>query len=188
MGLKEVAISQLWGPCMYQTVTWILWVLGILVMGLVATQTISVRLWGCFRRLCLVLFTWAAVGTDFVGNHTRANVQLSPHLRQGSGLGSLSSVSQEDLNAQVILVGPSGGHDGLKARSTNASGTLHTDFSFKCVFVYMAVALKHRVCNRHGRPFCDQGCNRIGGSCDKPSRQAYLRLRCSTQRPRDKGL
>ena len=48
---------------------------------------------------------------------------------------------------------------------------------------YMAAAQKHRACNRPGRPFCDKACNRIAGSCDKPSlRQAYQRLQYSTQR------
>ena len=58
---------------------------------------------------------------------------------------------------------------------------IHT---YKCLFRYMAAPQKHRACNRHGRPFCDKACNRIGGSCDKPSlRQACRGLQYSTQRP-----
>ena len=42
-----------------------------------------------------------------------------------------------------------------------------------CIHIW-AASPKHRACNRPGRPFCDKACNRIGGSCCKPSlRQAY---------------
>ena len=54
-----------------------------------------------------------------------------------------------------------------------------------CIYthVYMAAPQKHRACNGPGRPFGDKACNRMGGSCDKPSlRQAYYRLQYSTQR------
>ena len=58
-----------------------------------------------------------------------------------------------------------------------------------CALMYIIKQLwqclkKQRACNMPGRPFCDKSCNRIGGSCDKPSpRQAYERLQYSTQRP-----
>ena len=50
----------------------------------------------------------------------------------------------------------------------------HSHESPFCIYIYMSAAQKHRACNRPGRPFCDKACNRLGGSCAKPSlRQAY---------------
>ena len=40
-----------------------------------------------------------------------------------------------------------------------------------CIFILHSYGSpqKHRACNRPGCPFCDKACNRIRGSCDKPS-------------------
>ena len=92
---------------------------------------------------------------------------------------ALDSIAQEAFRPSQINMEA---HRGPIYIYTDMCVCMYVSYVSVSVYVYiymtyMAAAQKHQACNRPGRPLCDNACNKIGGSCDKPSRrQAFRRL------------